>query len=224
MTAIEPGPDSTVITAEQFACAFSRAWHEAWSLAREDILDWYVNDATWTSFMSRGLAGAPEGGFLRNVCLELQQVTGISRLRVDRERHKVDAFFRVVTGDDENYLKDTYLVMVELENNRDTVVEEMWKLIHWRVPLKVLIFYDFSYDERFKKSKCATWLMERCIPKLEEMLERRTRPDCDRDYVLVVGSREAMEDEQSEQIRWRFFRLIPNGRLAQFSISSHKAK
>jgi len=127
----------------------------------------------------------------------------------------VDAFIRSIEGAEENYLVDTYLVMIELENNRDTVHEEMWKLIHWRVPLKALIFYDFSLDDRVRKPKCASWLHDKCIPGLERMLEGRIQSDCDGEYMLVVGSREGDAGGQSEQIRWRFFQLTPQGRLAE---------
>jgi len=41
------------------------------------------------------------------------------------------------------------LLAIEHENGCD-VETEMWKLAHWRSPLKVLVFYDFDMQDREK--------------------------------------------------------------------------
>jgi hypothetical protein len=52
--------------------------------------------------------------------------------------------------DDRPYWSSIVRVAVEHENY-DDVQTEMWKLVHWRVPLKVLIFYDFSEKDTKRK-------------------------------------------------------------------------
>ena len=80
---------------------------------------------------------------------------------------------------------------VVIEHENGSRPEEEWrKLLMWRAPLKVLIFYDYSDEEKKGTPENANWL----VGKLETFAEMARQADdgwrgrSDKDsYLIVVG-------------------------------------
>lgn len=168
-----------MISAWQFCDVFREQWK------REDagiIHPIYLDARPWTEFML---------GFLNRVSEKLS-------LQMARQFYYLDCVY---------YQKETNVygnggypaclqVLIEHENRRD-VETEMYKLLMFRSPLKVLIFYD--HDE--------TWLQK----KLSTLLKMRQRVDGywaeadNTEYLFLIGNRE----DENQLPRWRY--LIVNG-------------
>ena len=186
---------------------FRKAFDDTWRERVEDhetlnaIVEAYQRNATWTSFML-GTRGGPcgfEDCFLYAVgkrlglsfCREFYSLDGVF---YDKEPNLVDpgiypAGFRVI---------------IEHENE-DRVEEEMWKLLMWRGPLKVLIFYDHAEKQRNETK--AAWLDDKFqrLGQMAEAMHRRWPEGTDSQYLFVVGSPSVPEAGQVP--RWRYFRL-----------------
>ena len=93
------------------------------------------------------------------------------------------------------------LVLIEHENFSN-VEEEMWKLIFWRCPLKVLIFYDWNEYEKESTPKRRNWLPEK-LKTLRSMLDdvdaASVEPDS-AEYLFLVGNWEKPDGH----VHWRW--------------------
>lgn len=82
--------------------------------------------------------------------------------------------------------------------------EEIWKLAHWRCPLKVLIGYDYN-DERKSTEIRRQWLKSAIlnaqaqISRIDELQGKDPAT-----YLLIVGSK---EEDHADRVRWRAMRL-----------------
>jgi hypothetical protein len=129
------------ISAESFYEAFIREWEVARAEGDLEAGDNPWMDLTWTRFIQE------PGGFLERVMRRVE--TPGFPLHYRKEWYKVDALY--VGGED---LFETNLnypssiqVLIEHEHNED-IEREMWNLLHWRAPLKVIISYDWSEEEK----------------------------------------------------------------------------
>lgn len=190
------------ISAGCFKQAFLEVWGVLESTYDSRLVDWYVDNSAWSDFMLKGKERGPTGGFVTALCEAISRQLPHMRLRVDPERHRVDAFLRALSDQEECYYNDEYLVMIEHENNRLSVHEEMWKLLHWRIPLKVLIFYDYAHADRALPLNKGSWL-EGCLVRLGDMSRRYRAAGHGDSYLLIVGSREQRDGR--ERIEWKFF-------------------
>lgn len=118
------------------------------------------------------------------------------------EFYKLDLVY--VSGKD-LFREDLYypsLLPVIIEHEHfNNVEEEMWKLIFWRSPLKVLISYDWNEDEKTTHRKRNWWTDK--LKALSEMLTTANRdyPETEMtEYLFIIGNR---EDVQSD-IKWRW--------------------
>ena len=97
-----------------------------------------------------------------------------------------------------------FSAIIEHENG-ERVEEEMWKLLMWRGPLKVLIFYDYLDDAKQQNKKYADWL-ERKFKEFGSMaktMHQRHPEGSDNQYLFVVGS----ITKAGERPVWRYYRL-----------------
>jgi hypothetical protein len=79
--------------------------------------------------------------------------------------------------------------LIEHERNYDPEVE-MWKLIHWRSPLKVLMFYDWAESEKVTTDR-QQWVSSK-LTRFGEMLStvNTFHPEAiSTQYLYLVGSR-----------------------------------
>ena len=128
------------VTTERFCNEFREQWNVEKEKNTDGILNAYKEDRTWTDFMLN-----MEVGFL----FQLSQKLG---LKMDKEWYTMDCVYYEETPNlyDKGFYPACLHVYIEHENG-DSVEEEMWKLLLFRSPLKVLIFYD--YPEYAKNTK-----------------------------------------------------------------------
>lgn len=137
---------SATISPQQFAEAFDVAWVSQYSGRRAEIEALWTSwsKRPWTEFMCRSSAEA--AGPLCLVEMTFANL-GIQGACFDPQRHTVDAFLRAPRNPLAPSRRHTdwlNVVMVEVENEPELAHEEFWKLLHSRVPLKVLITYDLK--------------------------------------------------------------------------------
>lgn len=219
------------ITAEQFRNAFASAWSqwkaENWNTGNSSrAAEYYGHDATWTSAMLKGegaLQGTTGPGVLPRTFREL--LGNEIKTRVKAEWYTIDRL--IVSGNDlfeheEGLLHPSHLdVLIEHENREDWEVE-MWKLLFWRAPLKVLIGYDYNDDELEQYSKSGNskgdWLREK-IAMLHKMYSevRQTAQVTDLgQYLLIAGNRS--NSEPTSPVKWRWCLIDePTMKLTEFA-------
>ncbi len=186
-------------TAEQFIEAFRDQWNVE---DADNICPIYPAKRLWTKFML-GKKGPCQDSFLYRVAnpnrLNLQMV---------REWYTLDCVYYEegadVYGDDGGY-PACLQALIEHENGED-VETEMYKLLMFRSPLKVLIFYDYNEDNK-PTERSQTWLQK----KIKTLLDMGQQvdghwPEADNtEYLFLVGNRE----DENQLPRWRY--LIVNG-------------
>ena len=167
------------------------------------ILHAYENDKRWTEYMLAKKEAPYEDSFLRRLATRLSAPP----LAMGREWYTLDAVYYEAKKDSYIYCPkgggpypNCLHVIVEHENAGD-VETEMWKLLMFRSPLKVLIFYDYRDDDKRTEEK-RDWLKN----KLEKLFKMGRAvegacPEADNvGYLFLVGNRS--EDEQPP--RWRY--------------------
>lgn len=176
------------ICAKCFCVAFAEQWKD--DVTNEnDILVAYPDYKQRTAYML-----GREDSFLSRLSKKLC-------CAMAREWYKLDAVFY-----DENQnlchrgmYPACFHVIVEHENN-DDVETEMWKLLMFRSPLKVLIFYDWSENQKQISPQRAKWLDKKLL-KLFSMGENVDAlwPEAnDTEYLFLVGNQ-----SEEGQIVWR---------------------
>lgn len=190
------------LSAEQFRNGFMAAWKERWSSDLEGLEKQYSSTTGWTQLMLK------DECLLADVCRRLS--TSERPLVYRTEWAKFDALFaqgKALGGDE---VMDGYPIHALIEHeNADHLETEMWRLIHWRCPLKVLIFYDWNVDGRTTDNRKG-WLQWR-MKHLREML-RRANAFCPEssatEYLFIVGHR---DDRQCIQWRWATNATLDSG-------------
>ena len=169
----------TKVFAKRFCDAFIEQWKED-SANANDILHAYSHDTPWTEYMVK-----KEDSFLSRLSKNLSH-------EMAREWYTLD----VVYYDEKQNLfrSEGYPaclhVIVEHENQGD-VEEEMWKLLMFRSPLKVLIFYDYNEYEKEQNPRKARWLDEKLIElfRMGEEVDAIWAEAKDTEYLFLVGNR-----------------------------------
>ena len=181
------------ISAKDFLEAFTSEWTVQIEKDKAGVLEQYSRESTLTSFM------LSSDGFLSKAMQRLKHLE--PSLKYIGEFDKIDA---VYVGGEDLFRSDLYYpsqlhVLIEHENG-EWVEEEMWKLVHWRSPLKVLIFYDWNEDEK-TTDKRRKWLEEK-LEKLQEMSQKVDKFFTENDeteYLYIIGNRE----ESDGDVQWR---------------------
>lgn len=182
------------ISKEQFLQAFAEEWISRSNNPEDELLTVYGDAEPRTNYVFR------KNGLIDGIARRLRR--DISPLIYSKEIYTVDAMF--VGGKDLFRDKFRYpsqlLVLIEHENGSN-VEEEMWKLIFWRCPLKVLIFYDWNeYEKPTPKRK--NWLPDK-LKVLRSMLDdvdvASAEPDS-AEYLFLVGNWE----DPDGHVNWRW--------------------
>lgn len=180
------------IDADKFVKAFKQEWDKRCSDDGDRIKKDYSDNKSWTEFM------LGDEGLLERVCKEL-------KLHYRREYYTLDALY--VSGKDllgkgkKLYYPSDLPVLIEHEQG-DKIEEEMWKLLFWRSPLKVIIFYDYTEEEKNGKKDRESWAQDKLKKKFLWMLrevEGFFEENSKTEYLFIVGDR---ENEKSLP-RWR---------------------
>ena len=130
-----------MISTNQFLDAFSSEWESRITQNKNCLMSAYGDNRAWTDYM------LSYGGFLHAVMKRLSGL--VDRLDYSKEIYTIDAMF--VGGEDmfrENLCYPSKLYALIEHEHGENLEEEMWKLIFWRAPLKVLIFYDWNEDQK----------------------------------------------------------------------------
>ena len=189
-----------MVKSDEFRNAFKNEWNNQVEGKLQEISRIYSDAKRWTSFMLE------EGGFLSKVMAGLDPAG--TELVYKREYYTLDALY--VGGEDLFRKNKTYPselnVLIEHEQG-DNIEEEMWKLIFWRSPLKVIIFYDWG---KFKKTTPARkiWLDEK-LKKLGDMLDKANEyypENTDTEYLFIIGSQ--IEKDQLPCWKWASYKKL----------------
>ncbi len=195
-----------------FKAAFQMCWQYRIARYPKEIVDLWSNNRGWTDFMlseedvgtHSNLAG--EKGFLKDVSERwfANTMQPHLRYRSKNQWYTMDAYAVESDWPNGDYTKTNLHLVIEHENSSD-VETEMWKLIHLRAPLKVLVFYNWSEVDRnhgTKNSMKAVWLKNK-IAEFDQMLYASVNvhgPDINSQYLLIIGSKTL-----SDNIVWQYY-------------------
>ena len=175
-----------VFTSDEFRCAFIKAWDECTTHRAKEISEKYKDNKSWTEFM------LGESGLLRTTMRYLDRSE--PELKYWREWYTIDAIYtggaELITRKGSSYPSKLH-VLIEHENG-DNVEEEMYKLIFWRSPLKVIIFYDWHEYQKITEDK-KNWLDQK-LQHFIAMLDSVNAyfPENNKtSYLFIIGNREA---------------------------------
>ena len=143
------------MTADEFRKLFDEVWRERVrdQQDRNAIVEAYRSNAAWTRFM----LGVP--GEQKDVPDWFLHTFGTrAGLSVCREYYSLDCVFyeenpNLVSG---GIYPAGFDAIIQHENG-ERVEEEMWNLLMWRGPLKVLMFYDYREDQTQQSEAKARW-------------------------------------------------------------------
>ena len=215
-----------LVTAEGFYAAFIECWKEEAldpdkKTLKSGIIEEYAQSGKiWTSYMlgdktadnpeAKYWAGM-EASFLYKVRSRLNADGKL--LRMSREWYTLDAVFysgnnlfgSLEKGKEYPPLLD---VLIEHENGGD-VETEMWKLLLFRAPLKVIIFYDWGDNDKIhttekKREERTQWLPDKLgeLALMAMKVEHLWPENEDTEYLFIVGHRDS-----EDQLRWIKFSL-----------------
>ena len=126
-----------MVSALNFLNAFSQQWRADRKKRRPAIQHAYQDDERWTDYMLGKYRKDFSDTFLDRLAKKLSQKTLPQRQNLD-----VVYYTKTARNAPQDKIRPACLnVIIEHENGED-VEEEMWKMLMWRAPLKVLIFYD----------------------------------------------------------------------------------
>ena len=178
-------------TAEQFRDVFRQLWDEEKKNNPDEMLCLYKTAPAWTIYMLK-----KDGSFLDKISQRLE-------LEIGKEWYSIqDCVY--YEKQPNLYSGGTYPaclhVYIEHENN-DKVEEEMYKLLLFRSPLKVLIFYDYHEYEKVHSKAKEKWLQNK-LTKLFKMGQEvnASWPEAENtEYLFLVANRE----KEGKFPRWR---------------------
>ena len=197
------------VTAKQFCKVFHKLWNEEKENKREVILGAYLDSDKdlWTKYMLGN-----NDSFLHRVSKGL--VSGEQSFEMAREWMKMDCVYYKKKPNliENNIYPACFDVYIEHEN-WNKVEEEMWKLLLYRSPLKVLIFYDYpEYDKNTETKE--NWLQNK-LAKLLWMGQKVDDewPEADNtEYLFLVGNRV----NEGGFPRWRYL-IVESGYFRKVS-------
>ena len=189
---MQEGKQRKRVSAKRFSEMFAELWNEKVGRNREAIREAFSNNTSRTEFMLGRKQTPCERTFLGRLSAKLD-------LTMDRGWYTLDAVYYEETSSlqenrNRNYVFPACMdVIIEHENGKD-VETEMWKLLMFRSPLKVLIFYD--YDEADKTTeRRKNWL----TGKLKQLSDWYTAVDSlwpeagNTEYLFLIGNRTTAE-------------------------------
>ena len=207
------------ISAEIFLEKFREEWEALKQCVNNDeqIIKAYESDSMWTAWMmgeTRGkappeVAVPKQKGFLGKVGAALDFDSNTIR----REDYTLD--FSYVSGEPllekDHWGYASHLsVLIEHENDLDSIEFEMWKLLFWRAPLKIIITYDRPESERRNDGQ-RNRLTDK-LKQLSSMLDKVNKASSEPDraeYLIIIGDR---KDDKSVP-RWRWTTNFGNPQL-----------
>ena len=208
----------------QFMKCFKECWDNEYPPKRAEIDGHSRDNTTWTKSMlgKKEANGVYGDTFLKRVCEKFIQHLNYKH---DLAWH-LDGWYTVdacVVEKDKTrnwYLASHWHLILEHENGPN-IEEEMWKLLHFKAPLKVLIGYDY-YDDQKESSEAQKAWLEGKIKRLDYMNRGAfaVHPESkDTEYLLIIGSRRKQmpDGDLHGELQWRFWRATPNAEFKQIN-------
>ena len=182
------------VSARRFCKEFAELWSERVSQYGDAILQAYPNNRNWTAYM------------LKNETSLLGELSTRLELTMANGWYTLDAVYyqkclSLQTRPRRKYVFPACMNVIIEHENGERVETEMWKLLMFRSPLKVLMFYDKTTDGN-------NWLRD----KLKELLEMCRQVDAmwpeagNTEYLFLVGN----QADAGAMPFWRFIRS-PSG-------------
>ena len=190
------------ITAQEFERAFCSQWEEDIHSHEEDINKAYDDSSNWTEFMLGITCGDGQDAFFYRVLQQLKK----KDIDFSREWYTLDAIYHRHELVYEEGYPSCMDVLIEHENDYTRLEEEMWKLLMFRSPLKVIVSYD--WDEREKTNQSRMNGLKDKLDKLADMarqIDENWKEAEDTEYLIVIGNRNA-----DDNIIWKFKKLSKN--------------
>ena len=157
-----------MVSVQDFLKAFSQQWNaDQECRGVQPLRDAYQDDDMWTAYMQGRNRGAFPDTFLDRLAERLGQ-------KAIRERQYLDVVYytEVARNAPQDRIRPVHWnVIIEHENGED-VEKEMWKMLQWRAPLKVLIFYDWPPWRQTTPDR-EDWL----VNKLDALFDLRREVD-----------------------------------------------
>ena len=174
--------ENSMIDSAAFLMAFSDEWHSRVVRERHELIGAYADKKEWTDYM------LGDDGVLAGVVKRLALFD--AGLGMVREWYTFDALFvgsESLYKDKPEHPSKVY-VAIEHEQGEDPEVE-MWKLLHWRSPLKVLFIYDWNEDRKSTEMRRA-WISTRLAEyggMIQTVEAHCSEPQSS--YLVLVGGR-----------------------------------
>ncbi len=192
------------ITANDFLAAFKETWGLV--VDTEEVKQKYSSNQAWTEFMN---GKSNEKSFLRSVFSHF-----LSKGSYAQEWYTVDGLFMndkdVMNGEvlpKGKFTPSGFHCLVEHENGQDIEIE-MWKLLFWRCPLKIIIFYDYHEYEKISETN-KDWLPKK-LGLLKPMLSNANNffeENPNTEYLLLWANKEG----RNSHPQWRYLKLNSQG-------------
>ncbi|MXY64063.1 MAG: hypothetical protein F4Y85_02390 [Gammaproteobacteria bacterium] len=168
--------------ADRILDAFRNQWKKE---DQNRIKESFCSNTDWTEFML-GNGNLEENAFLYRVSERLS-------LDINREWYTLDCVYYKKESNQING-HDTYPACLDIiieHENCDHVQYEIYKLMLFRSPLKVLIFYDWNEYEKERSEKRRNWLSDKLsgLLKMGSEFGARWPEAADTEYLFLVGNR-----------------------------------
>jgi hypothetical protein len=187
------------LSVESFLKAFSDIWqreqNKADSLSNHN--PWEKNPRKqWTEYIL-----SKESGLLSQMTSSFHKID--PNMVYTREWYTVDGLFiggsELIREGSWGYPSSIYTIVEhELDEN---IEEEIWKLAHWRCPLKVLILYDWAEND--KSTTARTTFLDKKLNKAFSMIAEISShwaENINTRYLFIIGTRE----ECASPIKWKY--------------------
>jgi hypothetical protein len=183
------------ISADEFFTAFLDEWE---ILTSQEIITGatpWDSKSAWTEKM------LGQGGFFNRIMTRLIRDNRYIEYRT--EWYSVDALYvggKSTYGNELAYPSEVHaLIEHEFEEDLET---EMWKLIHWRAPLKVIVGYDWADNEKTTKNRQN--FAEHKIAKVRAMkseVDAFLSESAETEYLFIIARR----TQHDSDITWQRF-------------------
>ncbi len=173
-----------MVSARDFLCAFSQQWNDDLQHNCKALRHAYRDDKTCTAYMLGEKKADFPDTFFDRLAGRLHQQTIAQRQTLDVVYYTTDV--QAIPYRNREY-PACLNVIIEHENGEE-IEREMWKLVMWRAPLKVLIIYDWP-PPRATTARRKSWLKN----KLDALFHIRSEVDtlwseaATTTYLFLVG-------------------------------------
>ena len=173
-----------MVSVQDFLKAFSQQWNADLQENCKARQDAYRDGKEWTDYMLGEKKADFPGRFFDRLAEKLHQQT-------IAQRQNLDVVYYTTKAQDichKKRIRPARLNVIIEHENGEKVEEEMWKLLMWRAPLKVLVLYDRP-PLRKTTARRQNWLEDK-LRQLDALRQEVNSgwPEADKTtYLFLVG-------------------------------------